>query len=673
VSRPSETPCQPPRLLRRNASRSLGVACWVVLGLGLISGPRPLHADVKTGSSEKPAKKEKKDKKAQDFLPEAIDRSAGFVAGGSVDIELEASVATLQQVIFIIRQPPLYGTLSAMRPHPRDSNRCIVTYTHGGVGEPVADRFTFACRVGDGPISAPATVTLTGQKYEPILNVENITAMGKVFLGGESSLRFTVKNVGPAPYSADLSWEFPWRGPPHLELKAGGSAELSVAFQPYAAGIFRLDRLLQPGQNSSRLVLYGECVRPLIVSPGKLVLTLSGDNGAREGTLLLANGLSSPQKARFKMPPRLAGATTVEVPGSGQVKVTLSLPPQDAAAFKGEIKISTQDGSETVSVESDAKPAVLQMVKPADGVLDLGTIPQGGEAQGVVVLKNNGGMSAVVQALRGASVQISPEGEAVRIEAGAEGQFLVTFHGEQMGHLQTEAHIQGAGLVLRVPIKVNVTARLPEAKAPDLAETGVAGSATPGGGASSDATAQEGAIPPQKTPLFKPMIAYLSATGLPVPRQNINPYLERVHEVQIRERTSSSVTIAWNKPDVMPAGWAVEMASWTRIPTGELVKTWNPVKDWEAVDAGEHYVGARFKSLPSGTHIEVRIMGVDRDGKVAEPVVFAMETRTPWQVPSWVWQVFWGFALAVVLAGLYRIREGYWDPAWRPLRRLLRL
>ena len=97
------------------------------------------------------------------------------------------------------------------------------------------------------------------------------------------------------------------------------------------------------------------------------------------------------------------------------------------------------------------------------------------------------------------------------------------------------------------------------------------------------------------------------------------------------------------------------------------------MKTWDPVNVGDKYVGARLKSLSAGSSIEIRLMGVDRDGKFSEPSTFAMETSRPWHMPSWVWTVCWSIALAAVLFGLYRIREGYWDPTWKPLRRLLRL
>ncbi|MEI6537366.1 MAG: hypothetical protein WCN98_18630, partial [Verrucomicrobiaceae bacterium] len=246
----------------------------------------PADADVKKKGDEK--------KKAEAYAPEVRDVSASFVAGQSVDIELSASVGTLKQVEFIIRQAPQNGTLSAVRPHPRDTNKGIVTYTHRDRSAPLTDRFTFAGRVDGGPLSTPGTVTLTGRGFDAKLEILEVTVADRVFTGGESTIKITLKNSGSAPFSKDMSWEAPWRGPPHIELNAGEKADFIVVFKPAKTGVFRSNLELQPGVETSKLLLYGECVRALTVSPGRLQLNFNSQTGAREGTLSLSNGRSEP-------------------------------------------------------------------------------------------------------------------------------------------------------------------------------------------------------------------------------------------------------------------------------------------------------------------------------------------------------------------------------------------
>jgi hypothetical protein len=126
----------------------------VALCLGvcvLLAVPPPTRADVATGIGEKSKDKKKSDKKKEfEFLPEARDVKATFVAGQTVEIELIASVGSLKQMEFTIRQGAKFGSVSPPQPHPRESNRAIVTYTHRGHTEGGVPRFASFLRLRDG-------------------------------------------------------------------------------------------------------------------------------------------------------------------------------------------------------------------------------------------------------------------------------------------------------------------------------------------------------------------------------------------------------------------------------------------------------------------------------------------------------------------------------------------
>jgi len=97
---------------------------------------------------------------------------ATFVAGGSVDIVLEASTRYLGTVEFEIREKPKHGVLGPMRLRSaKENNKVVVTYTHGGDGANLADSFTFVAKIGEGSTSVPATVTLRGRPSVPRLEM----------------------------------------------------------------------------------------------------------------------------------------------------------------------------------------------------------------------------------------------------------------------------------------------------------------------------------------------------------------------------------------------------------------------------------------------------------------------------------------------------------------------
>ena len=59
--------------------------------------------------------------------------------------------------------------------------------------------------------------------------------------------------------------------------------------------------------------------------------------------------------------------------------------------------------------------------------------------------------------------------------------------------------------------------------------------------------------PARRTPMQGILMSYLAASGLPVPKSLINPFLERVTSLDLLDRTSHSLTIAWKKPSVTHA------------------------------------------------------------------------------------------------------------------------
>jgi hypothetical protein len=568
-----------------------------------------------------------------------------FVEGGSVQIELTAAVSTIKQVEFIIRSQPQNGTLSAMRPHPRETNKGIVTYTHRGHDAPPADKFTFACRVDGGPVSAPATVTLTGKKFEPALSVEDISGIERVFLGGEATLRFSVKNTGAAPFEGDFAWPIPWHGPPRISLKAGEKMAFAVQFKPEKPGIHRFELVLQPGVDASKLPLYGECVRAFTVVPGKLALTLNPETGAREGVLTLMNGRDDPVRATLRAPERIEGAaTSLDVPGRGKTRLSLSLPPSDVTAFQGDIIVESAEGAEKIFLTAEAKPVDLRVVSPADGIVALGFVNAGAQGRADLRVRNAGGATAVVQAETTTPFIVTPANQAVRIEPGAEAVFSVFGRGEQPGRAKGEVVLRVGSGETKVPVTMIVEAA-PAPVAPEPGKTTFAA----GGTASA---AKSGALP-------RSLQAFLASSGLPIASEKLNPYLEPVTQLSIIARRTDSITVAWKKPAVPPDGWVIESNIMARVGEAKtFVKVWQPITNWKIVDAGEDKVAAQIHSLAPGTQFEVRIMATDRDGKFSQPGVFTLMTAVPEPLSAWFWVALGAGALGITLFVLLRIRSG---------------
>lgn len=650
----------------------------MLLALTLLTAGMAL-ADVKLRAGDGKRSKESV------FIPEARDVSASFVAGSAVDIELVGTVGTLKQADFVVRQLPEHGTLTNLRPHPRESNKSLITYTHAGEQASLMDRFTYSVRVEGGPFSAPATVTLRGQRMEPILSVVKMPSFGRVFLGGEASGTVSVRNMGRAPYRMNMVWSEGWSGPPTLEVNPGDTVDFQLIFKPVRPGEVRHEIELQPGVKTSKLTLFGEGVRALTVSPGYLTLDYNRTTGVRSGILTLVNGRADPMKVTIKFPIRLLAPATLEIPPQQKAEVLLQLPATDVPQFLGEVVVEADGVSEKVAVQSRPKPAELKLVSPEKGTLDFGQVTQRKATSRDIILANTGGELLVVEVQARNPYVSEFSGQALRLEPGQQRSVKVFLKSESLGNVISDLRVIGGASESVVILKAYVR----EPAAPEAAPAAPVVAAaprtpvTPSNGSSATApapapaatpvAASPSAAPPVRRsapPMAAPLVprngvqnalaAYLATEGLPMPSSYINPHLDRVDSVELVDRETSNFTIAWKKPGVAPAGWALETASVSKDERSNLfIKTWNRVNHWKTVSGDDDKVVVKVLALRPASQYEMRVRGVDRDGKFSEPSpIFVVTTPEPWRVPAWAWRGMLVSALLVVIYMLWRARRG---------------
>ena len=665
-----------PRLLHAGLSSAL---LWTVSTVAL--HPRAAFADVATKGGERPKKdpEDKKKDKRFDFLPEARPGTATFVAGTSVDIELAASVGSLRSVEFIIRQQPANGTLSAIRPHPRETNKAIVTYTHRGPDAPLADSFSYACRLDGAEWSASANIVLNGSRREPRIEVVNAPQFGRVFLGSQATARVFLRNTGEADFKSDLKWPEPFIGPSHLEVLRGSTAEFEVMARPTRTGEFRHDLVFQPGQLSARAIFYVECLKPFSVTPSQLSLQLEERTGERSAVLALANSRNTPVRVSIKHPDRLQAAEEVEVASGSRTDMRVALAAGDVDGFSGELIIMAGEDVETVPVEAKPKPPVLQILVPASLALDFGAVQQSAPASREVVLSNAGGESLILQASTRPPYKVDQLAGSLRIEPKAQARFKVILQTEQLGAVPGELDLNVGSFRAKIALSADVqqNAAMKEPANPGLTgsptgkgtlaglspeQASAAQAATAGSAA---ATAPDADMIPQnifegRSKQQAALLAYIAEKGLPMPKDKVNPFLERITSLDLVSKSRNDAVLAWPRPGVMPSGWVVEKAGQTLNPTtGLIIKTWSRYKQWEPTEVDGDRIGMRILGLEPSTVYEFRVMGVDREGKVAEPTVsMRVETDEPWRLSPWFWRLLMlGLASA---AGyyLYRLRRG---------------
>ncbi|WP_038167320.1 fibronectin type III domain-containing protein [Verrucomicrobium sp. BvORR106] len=626
------------------------------------------------------------------FIPEARDVSASFVAGSTVDIELVGTVGTLKQADFVVRQLPEHGTLTNLRPHPRESNKSLITYTHAGEQAGLFDKFTYSVRVDGGPFSAPATVSLRGQRMEPILSIVKMPSFGRVFLGGEATGTVSVRNMGRAPYRMNMVWSEGWAGPATLEVNPGDTVDFQMTFKPVRPGEVRHEIELQPGVKTSKLTLFGEGVRALTVSPGYLTLDYNRTTGVRSGILTLVNGRSDPMKVTLKFPIRLLAPASLEIPPQQKAEVLLQLPATDVPQFLGEVVVESDGVSEKVAVQSRPKPAELKLVSPEKGTLDFGQVTQRKATSRDIILANTGGELLVVEVQARNPYVSEFSGQALRLEPGQQRSVKVFLKSESLGNVISDLRIIGGASESVVTLKSYVrevtapeatpvppvVAALPAASSASPAVTPTAGISTPSAAPAAVDSAAVPTLPVAPAPVKRSapvpsdapraplnnvqnaLAAYLATEGLPMPSSFINPHLDRVNNVELVDRETSNFTIAWKKPGVAPAGWALETASMAKDERSNLfIKTWNRVNHWKTVSGDNDKVVVKVLALRPASQYEMRVRGVDRDGKFSEPSpIFVVTTPEPWRVPAWAWRGMLVSALLVVIYMLWRARRG---------------
>jgi hypothetical protein len=608
--------------------------------------------------------------------PEANDVSAKFVVGQSVVIELAASIGSLKRVEFMIRQAPQHGTLSPFVLHPKDNNKVLVTYTHKDASAPPTDFFTYACRLEGGSISAPATVSLNGQRFDPQLEVVTTPQFGRVFLGGEATEMVRVQNKGPAAYKSPLNWEAPWKGPPSLEVAPGATAEFLVTFKPEKAGSFRSQRELQPGLTLSNLYLYGDCVEVLTVSPGRLVLNHSSTTGERSGVLTVVNALSDPAVVNLKLPERLQGPTTVELDPLGKAEIVLKLPAADVKVFQESVSLETRGMIEKSLVVADASPGEMKLVSPAEGVLDFGSVVKGHKASANVTLANIGGQPVIIGVKSVVPFMTEAAGQALRLEPGQQRALNIEMKTDRTGRHASALVISGGeteiSVSLRGQVRETTGDALPDespmaSAAPNPTDTAPESRpAIPAASAITPTTpAIGGPLPPgsQRTPAQAAVMAYLASSGMPVADKFTNAYLDQVTDIFGVDHTSNSITLAWKRPSVAPAGWRLEQSDTVLVKDqGAFVKVWKNFPNWKLVEGDPEKITVRLHSLQPAAQYELRIFAMDREGKLSKssPVVVA-ETAQSWSIPSWVWRVLVIGALAIMIYVLHKIRRGEFE------------
>lgn len=657
----------------RHASQ---VVRWLCV---LLMFPAFAAADLTTGFGDK--KKKKKD--GDGFLPEAKPINVRFIAGAPVEIELNAATPTQGAVRFVIREQPQHGTLSVIRPHARDFYKALVTYTPNPGDTVLVDRFTYACKLDEGSWSAPSPVTLTGKRAEPKIEIMQTSSFGRVLPGFEGSSKIALKNTGIAPFAADMQWQAPWNGPPRIELGIGEQKEYLITVKPSAPGTLIWETEIQHGEPLSKIRFYVECTEPFIVAPGLVKMHYEAATGDRRGKVGVANATDLPMKFTVEPPDRIHAPKELEVPGKQTVQLEVSLGADDVSVFKGEMWVISEPYRQRVLLEAAPEPPQAVLIEPKDAVIDFGTLPKGKTAQSKIVLKNIGGESSVLAAQVAPPFHVLESDSAVSIGPGETREMTVECVSPQAGKFSGNILFSGTGGKLSIAARFTVTdPNAPQSIRPSTASpaaktrTSVAKPAgqAKGGAAPTPKDAAKPAQPaaatqkldkPIITDLGKLTLGYLATWGMPLPKSMLSTKLQKVETIEVVQQGRDHLVLAWKHPEVKPESYKVQggyrYSASTETPTRWL-KAWRDMPGVEVIKGEEGKHTVRINDLRADTRYEIRVLGVDQDGKFSQPSdIYSIATAAPWHLPSWTWRALVAFALIIFIFIYIRVKRGSWD------------
>lgn len=672
------------------------------LGLGLclmVSGVA--FGDVKLGTlKEKGKDKEtrKEDEKRMGQLdalsPEVKPAQVSFVAGRSVDVELDAAAAVVTGLKFLIREAPKFGTLSEVRPHPTERHKAVVTYMHTGGEANLADSFAYACRLNEGPFSAPARVTLNGRRAEAKLMVLNQAQFGRVLPGTEVMAKVVIANRGIGPFESELTWPAPWKGPPKLKLGIGETAEMAVFVTPERPGVITDELTLQEGNPTSRVRLWLQCEQPFIVTPGRAQMSYDPQRGLRWVKARIANATAETMTLKLTLPERLKGPSEVEVRAGQLQEIELSLAANDVKAFNGEVTVTEGMLSERLILGASPEPAQVAIVAPSSGKIQFGSHNQGVVGKATLVLANSGGEAAVMAVQAPPPFRVAQDEQSFSVAPGETQKLVMEVDSGKAGLYQGKVVLSGGGSRLELDAEVTFVdpnviqmkagkggsgkseagepagkvARPKAAEVPTVAELAAKSGEMP---EQTKPKAPVGPTPVESQNAVTAMgrvnsraaaaLSYLSVFGMPTLEKDLSKKYGKLERIELAGVGTDFLELAWEKPNAEspPQSYRVEAGQQVYEPTTKMFfRQWTPISEVKPLVVGGGKEGVRLAGLRPAAQYELRVLAVDEQGKVSPPSdIYLMTTLAPWKMPTW-----WWYAGVAVLLGvmLLQARKLYW-------------
>ncbi len=628
-------------LMKRGRRAGRGPGPWrrlvAVLGGVCLLAPWPSAADV-----QRPLP-------LRTDLAAVRDMEIEVVRGQTVVIMLSATVPTTQTPTFILRSQPGAGRLGDLERVPGEPLQARISYTVPADSTATEDRFTFAARLGGGPMSAAAEVRIRIRDPMPVLDGGSLV-MEQVPVGHEQIGSLTLVNRGDGPWRGVLRLPAPWRGPEgQVEVPPGSQVEVPVWFAPPDLETYRHEFLLQEDRPDSKVLLVGRGVPSFSLNPGRrLVLGLDQASGERRGRLVVQGRADMSLKLASDAAARLGLPDQLQLVADEPVELMLRLASDDMAVLATRIEAASDFMTASVEVVADPVPGRLRIEPlPEDRVVELGELRAGRQATFSLGLVNEGGTGLRLrfEAERPAFV-VEPAG-TVELAPGDRLQLTAGIRPTTPGSIERRISIDTGAGIESVLVRADVDA--PDTEPADVVVPRMGSgpvtwddlmAAGEGGRALGDwATAA-------------------MADGVRLSPVEMDEALPRVETVAAVASGRRWVELNWLEPEQPGANggagfdYVIELSRVMPHPESGLPgHFWVPVADvdvqWRPASEGG-VVKARLVNQPQGSPVVARVAVLGADGSMGpvSPPAGAV-TRGAWRFP---WRTA-GHVLLLVTGG----------------------
>lgn len=566
--------------------------------------------------------------------------------GEVVAITLEASSVSTGDVLFILRDRPLYGKFLDDIPKRLTRHKVVVRYQSDANAKGTMESLRIEAKLEGGNVSPSEKLVISIVDSRAALKLPEVVDVGPIRLGQVGSAVVEVKNVGDAEYSQDLILPKGWTRleGAKLVIPAGGTTQIKLEFA--AKEIGRVEAPLIFGNDpKSKTLLRATCERPIDL-PDSVSLSWDEANMQRSANIPLVNPTGEMMILSLNSADAsLQHPRELKLDALKESNLPLIVTGDLSKAFSAALSIQALGHTHQLRVVGAPAPAVIKIHGlNVQGKLDFGSIAakEVPTTTRTLELSNLGGEPAAVYGSPTDSFILSGMSLPLTLLPGTTVKIIVSIRSDGVGKLQDEIDWSWKNNHL----KFAITADVQREHATSVLNVGKpGGSETPATAGGNSTTLRDEDFQFSDRPMS------VIHSGLLSPDIKLDRSVPQVSNVYQKSYTDSTVTVAWHLlPD----------ASYDYVILRRTIATSNgdPVVVW--LPMPPHLISyqktategtATLKGLPPGWRNAIRVTTKSREGGYSQPtnpIICFVPLAAPIN-----WTLYLLIAAGVALVGIW--------------------